>query len=216
MSDACAETIPRGSIVIVSLELTKSLLATVDDDQLAQIKAITNNASTIIWITSSALLGCRNPDVALVNGLSRAIMLEQPSLDFFTLDVDGTSQPRVTAEHVIDILMQANDGSVCDYEYVERQGVIHVSRFVPDETLNETFRQKQNAQPMEMTLQEARPSQLSIQNVGQLDTICFQQDLDQKPLDPDSVEIEVRSFGLNAKVRPPVVKLYNILQRLRY
>ena len=130
-------------------------------------------------------------------------MLEQPSLNFFTLDIDGSSQPHVTAEHVVDILMQAIDGSVCDFEYVERQGVIHVSRFMPDEALNETFRQKQKAQPVEMTLQEARPSQLSIQNVGQLDTICFQQDLDQKPLDPDSVEIEVRSFGLNAKVRPP-------------
>ena len=203
MSDASGETIPRGSIAIVTSELTKSLLANVDDAQLAQVKAITNNASTIIWITSSALLDCHNPDMALVNGLSRAIMLEQPSLNFFTLDVDGTTQLHITADHIVDILMQANDGSVCDYEYVERQGVIHVSRFMPDETLNETFRQKQKAQPVEMTLQEARPSQLSIQNVGQLDTICFQQDFDQKPLDPESVEIEVRSFGLNAKVRPP-------------
>ena len=203
MSEAGAETIPQGSIVIVTLELTSNLLANMDDLQLAQVKAITNNASTIIWITKSALLDCRNPDMALVNGLSRAIMLEQPSLSFFTLDVDGTTQPHVTAEHVVEILMQANEGSVCDFEYVERQGVVHVSRFVPDETLNEIFRQKQMAQPVEMTLQEARPSQLLIQNVGQLDTSCFQQDFDQKPLDPESVEIEVRSFGLNAKERQP-------------
>ena len=191
--------IPLRSIVIVTLEAEIALLSSIDSINMALLKVITDNASTILWITGGALLACKNPDVAPVSGLSRAIMVEQPSLKFLTLDLDGTSCPDMIANHVADIVTQAATGDVQDFEFVERKGVIHISRFVPDEVLNEKFRQRQGMQPVQMSLHEARGSRLFIENVGQFDTISFKQEIEETPLDSDYVEIEVKSVGLNAK-----------------
>ena len=53
--------------------------------------------------------------------------------------MDGTSLPNVTAGHIANIVAQADGGKFQDFEYAERQGIVHISRFVPDETLNEMF-----------------------------------------------------------------------------
>lgn len=184
----------------MTVEADSPLLSVLNESQMTRLKCITDNAATIVWITSTALKNCENPDTALVGGLSRALMLEQPSLNFFTLDVDGESDSVVTAQHVVAILAQAERGGFCDFEFVQRQGILNVSRFIPDETLNEDFRQRQGGHPVGRSLRDAKDCRLIIKNAGQFDTLMFVQELEEGPLKPDFVEVEVVSVGLNAKV----------------
>ncbi|KAL9046411.1 MAG: hypothetical protein Q9214_000744, partial [Letrouitia sp. 1 TL-2023] len=141
--DLAEVSILPGTKVIVTVEMQSSLLAVLDTLQMNQLKYITDNASSLVWITSTTAMDCPNPDTALVGGLARSLMLEQPSLRFYTLDIDGKSGAELTAQNVYDILAQPERGSLCEFEFIQRRGALHVSRFVPDADLNESFRQKQ-------------------------------------------------------------------------
>lgn len=198
MDEVTESSIAPGSTVFSLIECQKPVLSTATDDEMRRIKSITNNASNIVWVTGGNLLEGAWPDFALVSGLARALVLEQPSLKFFTFDVDDIgSQVQQTAEHLISILKQKSN--ILDFEFIQRKAVVHVSRFVPDDTLNESFRQKQGTEIIEMPLQEAKPVKLSIERVGQFDSIFFEQLKLQRPLQATEVQVQVTSVGLNAK-----------------
>jgi hypothetical protein len=198
LSEVVSSNIPSKSTVILTVEIQKNLLSSVNETEMSKLKIITDNAANIVWLTNANFMDCKNPETGLVNGFSRALMLEQPSLKFFTLDIDGASSTTTTAKQIIDILHQ-DEGSI-DYEFLQRNGVIHVSRFVPDEDLNQKFQQKQGRIVGEVALKDARDARLVIQNIGQFDTLTFKQEIHQEPLPDTYVEIEVKSVGLNAKV----------------
>lgn len=198
MNEVAENSIALGATVFCLIECHKPVLSTATDDEMYRIKLITNNASNIVWVTGGHLLEGTRPDFALVSGLARALMLEQPTLKFFTFDVDDiVSHVQRTAEHLASTLQQKSNA--LDFEFIQHQGVVHVSRFVPDDTLNESFRQKQGTEIIEMPLHEAKPVKLSIERVGQFDSIFFKQVKLQGPIHATAVQVQVTSVGLNAK-----------------
>lgn len=96
-------------------------------------------------------------------------------------------------------MLKRSAGGLLDYEYIERDGVVHTSRFVPDDQLNDFFRQKQGAELAELPISVAKPAQISIKNPGQFDTIYFKQIKPPETLRTCEVQIEVKAIGLNAK-----------------
>jgi len=200
-ADVSKDLVPSGAVVFSTLETERPLLSTLTDDEMVRLKVITDNASNLVWATGGGLLKGVNPDFGLVSGLSRAMMLEQPSLRFFTFDIDQVDvQPTKTAENMIAVLNQQRNENL-DFEFIQHQSVIHVSRFVPDDALNDAFRQKQGAEAISMTLADAKPARLYIDQVGQFDTIYFKKEVaPEQTLKSDHVEVEVKSVGLNAKV----------------
>lgn len=198
MNEVTENSIAPGATVFSFIECYKPVLSTATDDEMYRIKLITNNATNIVWVTGGNLLEATRPDFALVSGLARALMLEQPSLKFFTFDVDDlVSHVEQTAERLVSILTQKRNS--LDFEFIQRQNIVHVSRFVPDDTLNESFRQKQGGGIIEMPLQEAKPVKLSIERVGQFDSLFFRQEKLQTHLEAKLVQVQVASVGLNAK-----------------
>ncbi|MCJ1346998.1 hypothetical protein MMC31_005218, partial [Peltigera leucophlebia] len=198
MNEVTENNIALGATVFSFIECHKPVLSTATDDEMYRIKLITNNASNIIWVTGGNLLEGTRPDFALVSGLARALMLEQPSLKFFTFDVDDIiSHVQQTAEHLVSILKQKSNS--IDFEFIQRQTVVYVSRFVPDDTLNKSFMQKQGSERTEMPLQEAKPVKLSIERVGQFDSLFFRQVKLQGLLQATGIQVQVTSVGLNAK-----------------
>ncbi|RAK98996.1 type I polyketide synthase [Aspergillus ibericus CBS 121593] len=187
-----------GATVISLLEVSNPLLATISDDEMDAIKAITDNASILVWVTNGDMMSGTRPDFALVSGLSRALMLEQPSLQFLTYDIDDpTTDPSRSAHNLVQTLLEL-DGPLADFEYVEKGGVVHISRFLPDDDLNREFRQRQGSEKIELSLQQARPVQLALDQPGQFDNIYFKQ-IELPALAPHEVQIQVKAVGLNAK-----------------
>ena len=196
------DTIPPGSAVYSILEVEHPLLLTMTEAEMTRLKVLTDRAAKIAWCTGGAFMKDNNPDFALASGLARAVMIEQPSLAFCTFDVDKDSIeiPR-TAQNLCSILQQpANAPS--DFEFIQHEGLIQVSRFVPDDSNNRVFRQKYGNETVAMSLAEARPSRLTMSSAGQLDTISFKKEANNyaSELQSGFVEVEVEAFGLNAKV----------------
>ena len=127
-------------------------------------------------------------------------MLEQPSLSFYTLDVECDADTTVTAQHVLGILGQEKSGFLSDYEFIQQRGILYVSRFVADENMNNRLRQIQGKSLVNMALGTSGNCSLDIQKVGQFDTVFFRQNSAEGPLDPYMVEVEVKSVGFNVKV----------------
>ena len=182
------------------LEVEKPLLSTMTEDDMVRLKLLTENASKLVWATGGGFLNVSRPDFAVASGLARAVMIEQPSLSFCTFDFDPSDVESLETARNLSAVLQQPKNVVSDYEFVQHKGMVHVSRFVPDDESNQTFRQRQGNETMSMSLAKARPSTLNIGSLGQFDTINFNKQPSQRPtLEPGYVEVEVRAVGLNAK-----------------
>ncbi|OJK01834.1 hypothetical protein ASPACDRAFT_50671 [Aspergillus aculeatus ATCC 16872] len=200
LDDVTAEMISQ-STVISLLELEAPFLPTMTSEQMTKFKIVTDNAHDLIWLTGTATMTGDAPDLSLSGGLSRALMLEQPALRFVTFDVgrltDHASRLQVCGK-VQDILR--TDDFAEDKEFVWHNGLVHVSRFVPETTLNDLFRKRESTEIDTMALEEASPARLAIERVGITDSIYFQRLADSPTVIPaGQVEIEVKAVSLNAK-----------------
>lgn len=132
-------------------------------------------------------------------------MLEQPSLRFVILNVETPAymsrSDRIGICSNIEKAFFADDVPD-DKEFVSKNALLHISRFVPDDGLNSRFSQRRNQQPCEMTLEAAFPARLAIEKVGIMNIIYFQQESEaQTKIPDDEVDIYVKAVSLNAKVR---------------
>ncbi|TAQ85507.1 hypothetical protein B7494_g6164 [Chlorociboria aeruginascens] len=198
INEVSPETVPSHSVIFSLLESEKPLLVQSTDYQMEKVKILTDRASKLVWVTRGNLLEAGDARFGLVNGLSRALMMEQPSLTFITFDIDNISAaPIPTAKNIVAVLSE--NQYLQDFEFVQRSGVVHVSRFVPDDSLNSAFRQKQGNEELRMSLRDAQPVQLSIAEAGNFDSIHFRQITLPRVLEPGKVQVAVKRVGLNAK-----------------
>lgn len=203
-------------ICISLLEVADEFLSTMSQDDMNHLRSITSRVTTLLWLTGANMLGSKpKPSLALCNGLARAVMLEQPALRFLVLDVGSAAQwnSPSTHENIVSVLTEcANTLDGGDSEFVQHDGLIHISRFTPDSLLNATFNRRlgtgstaEDQQPIQLTsIAKARPAQLSISRVGVSDTIHFQ--ATEKPHIADSgtppegsIDVLVKAVSLNAK-----------------
>ncbi|KAI2468602.1 polyketide synthase [Annulohypoxylon bovei var. microspora] len=198
LSDIQEGCIGPGSTIFSFLEAEKPFLSVMSDQEFMKLQTIVDNASQLVWITSTDLLsGCR-PESGLAFGLSRAIMMEQPSTKFYIFDVDDIHLHTERTFANLVLVLRQRSGTV-DYEFAQSKGIVHVSRFVPDDELNSKFRQKQGASLIETPLGRAKPAQLTISEVGNFDTLHFERFALPAELSSDEVQVSVKSVGLNAK-----------------
>ncbi|KAI0396107.1 polyketide synthase [Xylariaceae sp. FL0594] len=191
------------NMMCVSLvELEDEFLASMGDSEMDLLRSITDKVSDLLWVTGASLLSSVNPRLTLSYGLSRTLMLEQPSLRFSTLDIGTMPVPDLqrVCESLVSAIVPAYDKD--DNEFVLVDGLLHISRFGPEHDFNELFRWRTQSEGnlKKAQLGAANPAQLSIGRVGVLDTIHFQQLNDPvTPLPADFVEVDVKAVGLNAK-----------------
>ncbi|KAF3925322.1 hypothetical protein ABW20_dc0108590 [Dactylellina cionopaga] len=202
-ADISEETIPFGATIISLLELQTTILGTTSESELNLIKLLTNQATCLMWVTNGNLMSGERPEYSLAFGLSRAVMMEQPSLRFFAYDVDDLNGNLQRSARNIVSLFKRIAPDLADFEYIERNGVPHVSRFIPDEGLNSAFRQTQEASTVKVPLGniqaiQGASAQLSIKAPGQFDSIFFTQ-ISLPELEPHEVQVSVKAVGLNAK-----------------
>lgn len=194
--------ITQDTTIVCTIELNQSILATLSAAEMISVKTMTDNATKILWVTAGGQIDALRPNFAMVSGFSRSLVLEQPSLKFFTFDIDDPkANQEMSIQNIIATMNDIHSDDIPDSETVQKNGIAHISRFVPEETMNETFRQNQGGTAMLRPLGETKPSRLTIQSLGQFDTLAFKQDApDSSELMTDFVEVEVKSVGLNAKV----------------
>ena len=201
LSGISKEVLAPRSVVLSTIEANKPLLHIMDDCSKDKLKTITDSASAIVWITRGNFLRGSRPDFALVQGLSRALMVEQPWLRFCVLDIEDASHDLgVIAQHASKVLRQLIDETHPEYEFSLNKGVSHTARWEPDSKLNSRFELRLSRSCVDTSLSAAGHAELSIVQPGLLDTIEFVKKDYKEELRPDQVELQVKSVGINAKV----------------
>ena len=197
---------PPGTTVICTVELHEPMLITLTESQMSSMKIMTDHAAYILWVHGGGNMDAERPDFAMVTGFSRSLVLEQPSLRFFTHDIDDPdADPEASIINILSTLDDVHNDDCGDLEVVEKKGVPYTQRFVPEEGLNETFRNRLGNRSMVKRLGESKPVRLTIQNLGQLDTLAFKPETTgDDEIKAGFVEVDVKSIGLNAKVRLPL------------
>ncbi|KAI1743074.1 polyketide synthase-like protein [Xylaria scruposa] len=199
-----AGNISPDTICISTLEVEKPFIATMGEERLNMLQTLTDKVKNIVWLTGANMLAVPNPDLALVSGLSRALMVEQPALRFVVFDIGPQSSTpcgdlRNVCEAVIGVL-KTYEGD--DNEFIYHDGLLHVSRFEPLQHWNATLqRRTQNRDVWEkIPLLAAAPARLSIGTVGLTDTMHFQRVCEPTTAPPSGfIDVQVKAVSLNAK-----------------
>ncbi|KAK1964571.1 PKSKA1 [Colletotrichum sublineola] len=200
-------------VVVVLDELFVSLADRVDEQQWEILKhIITKERVPILWVTSGAHLTVTDPTKAAITGLFRTIRAEE-DLRLVTLDVESPGGD-ATADAILACLneLRSPSGSeaesenksneALDSEFVERGGIVRISRLLPDHRLTALQSDHLSLRPTETADLHARevPVQLRCERLGNIDTIHFGEvAAEASPLPEQLVEIEVYAAGLNYK-----------------
>jgi predicted O-linked N-acetylglucosamine transferase (SPINDLY family) len=105
-----------------------------DTEQWNIIKQIIQKQSKILWVTSGAHLNVSNPNAAAINRFFRSVRAEE-GVRLVNLDVEHPTGNTTGSAIVscLDVLLQPETaGSSLDSEFVERGGVLQVSRLLPN------------------------------------------------------------------------------------
>ena len=144
----------------------------------------------------------------MATGFARCLRTENAGLRFITLDLDGKSklsddQVGDTISRVFEMTFGSDAlGSSTDTEFWETSGVLQIPRAVENKRKDEFVVRETNPPVPEPQVfdQQGRPLELRVGQVGQLDSIFFQDDLSlQGALGSDEVEISIKSTGMNFK-----------------
>jgi hypothetical protein len=207
LDDIATLSVHENPICISMLEMESEFLASMDQKGMNFLRTLTDNVSDLIWLTGANMLDKPNPNLSMAHGLSRALMLEQPSLRFSIVDLGSidlaTSDIETTCENVVRGLASYHDTD--DKEFVQKDGLLYISRFVPDVETNSLFRRRlgpgTSQEPMaKVCLSEVSPARLSIAQAGVTDSIYFQQ-ISEPATSPPSgfIDIDLKAVSLNAK-----------------
>ncbi|KAJ8105471.1 hypothetical protein ONZ43_g7414 [Nemania bipapillata] len=174
------------------------------------LRAVTDTVKDLLWVTGANMLGDDpNPSLTLSSGLSRALMLEQPTLRWSLVDIGHAQeqladQARVNniCKNLLRALVPGYDKDDC--EFISVLGLLHVSRYSPDSGVNSLFRQRLGLQAVKAkkAITDLGPARLAISRPGVTDTMYFQQlcepNGDQGP-PPGYIDVKLKAVSLNAK-----------------
>ncbi|KAI1375107.1 hypothetical protein F4677DRAFT_455044 [Hypoxylon crocopeplum] len=197
-------------LCLAALEADEPFLERLDDKSFSKLRSLFLKSSGTLWLTLGNGLDARGESRGLANGLGRTIRAENPGMVFVTVALDA-AVPLQTNSNVDAIcrladrvaVMKHSDNAT-DSEYVIRDGVVLIERLVPHPTLKtllDSTRFGHHLPAVNSRLGQATDEclQLSIRNVGMLDTLEFNYCTALNPsLPDDQIEVQVHAVGLNS------------------
>ncbi|KEY63875.1 hypothetical protein S7711_10122, partial [Stachybotrys chartarum IBT 7711] len=188
------------------LELEKELLAMMNAEEMDTIRSVTDKVTNLLWLTGAGMLSdSPNPNLTLSSGLSRALMLEQPSLRYCIMDIGSIdrlpSNLCPTLNNIHRVLVTPYE-EVKDQEFIQVNDILYISRFMSRGAENELFRRRKgHDDPLQR--QELSSSGLLRLSVGRpviTDTLHFRQIRHAAYPPPEGfIDVEVKAVSLNAK-----------------
>ncbi|KAF5878019.1 putative polyketide synthase protein [Botrytis fragariae] len=203
LTSQSTDHIQPNQTVLVLDELLSPVMDCLDEGQWYKIQSLVEKECKILWVTTGAQANVMEPTRAAINGFARVLRAEAPLLSFMTLDVEQPEGP-TTAEaiHTCLDLMRLKKTSQTDSEFVERNGILHVSRVFPENELSRSQEDGISSLKTELIdLHDSKiPIRLRAEIVGNADSILFGEISPYPlPLQPGGIEIELYAAGMNYK-----------------
>ncbi|KAK7756278.1 putative secondary metabolism biosynthetic enzyme [Diatrype stigma] len=195
-----------GKTVVSILDFEESFLENLQRAQFEQLQHILLHAGEVLWVTRSdpadGLGG--HPSKHIISGLLRCVKTEDASRRLYELHfvrelrtgLDATA--RAVRRRLCTIWSEKDRPE--EFETVERDGVLCIPRYIPQDPLNKAmaYNELDAAPEVADVMQPDRPLKLTIGRPGMLDTLHFLDDeAPLQPLDDEEVEIEVKACGMN-------------------
>ncbi|MCJ1284085.1 hypothetical protein MMC26_003416 [Xylographa opegraphella] len=185
----------RDEHVIMLAELEGPVLATLQEDEMRSIQKLTEQASSIVWVTAGGLYSGREPEYAMTAGFARALTSEKLSLKLVTIDVDqdNTSNDQLS-KTVIDItVQQLTENNVGETEYLVDHGIVHICRLVANEAINNKY--TIDSTHTELVELKKAPALKGALQSGKL--VFEHDDCIRDVLKSGQVELRVEAIGIN-------------------
>ena len=194
------------------VEVEKEFLPVMTSEEMDLFRYITNTVKNLLWLTGSDALSVDGrPNLSLSSGLSRALMVEQPTLGFAILDVgqllleDSKVSSQLISDNIVRALLPQYPTD--DKEFIQKDDMLHISRFVPDDNVNTLFSRRmeptggERPDQVQMTkLKDALPAKLTLGKVGLLSSIYFQEVSEKTIAPPEGfIDVDVKAVSVNAK-----------------
>ncbi|UKZ80175.1 Type I Iterative PKS [Trichoderma virens FT-333] len=176
--------------VLVLDELDTSLMTAdaMTVDRWNSCKDLLASGKRVLWVTSGSQMEVSEPDRSMIHGLARTARAEDPSLSLTTLDVTGEDH-NITARAI--------------HEFVERRGLLHISRVLPDDQVNKVSDDARPgaAQPISQSFNNTESTiQLHCERVGTITSLMWTEvATSERPLDDHMVEVDMYAAGVNFK-----------------
>ncbi|KAJ0413691.1 polyketide synthase [Aspergillus carlsbadensis] len=194
--------VPSQSTVLVA-EMDHSILTSLTDEQFAALRGLLDQQCRILWVTAGSQMRVTHPEHGLMFGLARSLRAEYPSSMILCLDVEssassGSLQAIQTALHH---LTYAKSLQSSDSEIVERDSILHVSRVIADDMLNQVEKESVEGAPIRPGIIRTHhsPIRLVSERPGTLDTLVYAEMPTRQALADDEVEVDVHAAGMNFK-----------------
>ncbi|KAI1424314.1 KR domain-containing protein [Xylaria sp. FL1777] len=178
--------------VIMLADFEGPLLFSLEKQEFLAIQNIIANTSSLLWVTTGALLDGKKPEYAMASGLARTITSEQASLDFRTLDIDVDSvQPELIVRSIENIakLQVTQSEQIPEREFCVSKGKTYISRLVRNDGLNTLY-----------TPDKPKPKRFIPGDhiVGKIikDKVLFQQKDIADVIQPGHIEVQLQCSGL--------------------
>lgn len=200
------EQVPPRSKVLVLDELKWPIMSRLDGQHWAILQHLMQNQCDLLWVTSGAQMDVINPTQAAIFGFLRVLRNEEPLLRLVSLDVESPTATEHTVNAIgrcLRLLAVADAPRThIDSEYVERGGIIHVSRVLPDTAINDAQKEEATGRPEEMMSLHNAPSciRLRAERIGDIEALRYSEvSAAPLPLEANEVEVEVYAAGTNFK-----------------
>ncbi|KAI0912850.1 hypothetical protein F4823DRAFT_632847 [Ustulina deusta] len=198
---------PDGKVCIYLGDLHEAALSKPNTTTWEGIKSMCTRAASVLWITRGGAFECGHVDSSLSTGFLRSVRAEFAGrcLISFDLDPRRDTWDDENISHLAVILKRFLKPPPLigyeDFEYAERDGVIHVLRYFPDVELDTPApSQSLSKTPLTNGLPPWNiPSFCaSVETPGLLNTLSFKdyQDISAN-LPGDYLQIEPKAFGVN-------------------
>ena len=184
-------------------ELEQAFLHRIDQKAFAGLQRFFSHGQRLLWVASNHLDCESNPANRMALGLLRCLRGEDTRIGMCFLSIEGLHDPAETAEKILKVYLTIpkTPAEECETEYIEKSGVLGISRVVEAGYLNRHVAAKtlvQGPMPQKFGSTPERPLKLAIGSPGLLDTLHFVDDvLAKKPVAADEIEVKVRVAGLN-------------------
>lgn len=120
---------------VVLFNPNANLLTAADPETFEHLKRLLGTSSPILWLTTGVNQG-QNPSASTVAGLLRVVREENKTSIASVLDYDTNTNLKSLATAIIHLIAPENDPRSSESEYWLHDGLIHVSRVVPNNSLN--------------------------------------------------------------------------------
>ncbi|KAI3322817.1 KR domain-containing protein, partial [Xylariaceae sp. AK1471] len=204
LNDVHETSLPFSSRAIAFLGDGKLLLE-ISEECLRSLQNLVRNTSSLTCITFCGFLKGENPDGAVAAGLLRTVGTENPGTSFLSIDIHPDEvQHKLLPSALVALqlsLQNADTSQATDREYVWQDGMLWVSRLVPDTTLMERSRLVDKPSGGEkLGFDRHGPVQAAFETPGLFSSLYFKPYEEHwRALPDDWIQVKVTAVGLNWK-----------------